>query len=106
MARCIQYNYETDGTPDDGIWFEVYQRVDTPLSDCGKNNVNEVVVIGSHEFIELQALAGQTVTLDSAIAAMDGAEVSAVFTTAFAIIFKMSALAYKISVAKNTISKS
>lgn len=106
MGRCIQYNYDTDGTPDDGIWFEVYQRVDTPLSDCGKNNVNEVVVIGSHEFTELQALAGQTATLDSAIAAMDGAEVSAVFTTAFALIFTMSALAYKIRVAKNTISKS
>ena len=103
MAYCLAFSQVTDGTPDDGIFWEVFRQITTTTEECGKADINERVILTGLEYQELQIKAGEVATLDQAVSALDPVEISAVFGTSFSLIVFLGFVGYKIAVAKRVI---
>lgn len=98
---CQVLEYSTAG--ENGVTQFVYSQSPSTTEDCGKSNASERVILDGYQYQELAVKAGQLATIDQAAAAIDPAEVSAVFGAAFALVMFLSAVAYKVRVGKNLI---
>lgn len=103
MAYCLAFSQVTDGTPNDGIFWEVFRQVTTPVEDCAKTDISERVILTGMEYQELLVRAGEVATLDQAVSALDPSEISAVFGTTFAMMVFLGFVGYKIALAKRVI---
>lgn len=105
MAICRTYSHTIDSTDEGGNVWHLYENSSSSVEDCGKSNLNEMVILDGFEYTELTALAGQTVTLDQAAASLQPEEVSAVFGVCFGLMVFLGYIGYQVRVGKNLINK-
>jgi hypothetical protein len=99
MATCLKFS--NDSTVESGQTYKVYFGDFYAVETCTSAN-DEFIVLTPQEFAVLTTKAE---ILDSPVITglIDPVEVSATFGTAFALIFFLSAIAYKIKVGKRVI---
>lgn len=105
MASCERYSH-TSSDPSAPVHWKVYEVVNgVPIDECGKSLLDEKIVLSAFEYQELSVLAGQTTSIDQAVAALDPGEMSAVFGICFGFVMFLGYIGYQIRVGKNLINK-
>jgi hypothetical protein len=100
MGQCLKHSNNSTGTG--GQEYVVYYADYIVLEDC-PNNEQHQIILSVPEHTNLLMQANLVSTIDDGFGLIDPVEISAVYGTSFAMIFALSAIAYKIKVGKNLV---
>lgn len=84
-----------------GVSFDIFQTVPVESGTCGDNT--DFFILSPSDYYKLKADADAIVSIDSSLAFIDPLEISAAFGVGFALIFAISAVAFKVAVGKRMV---